>query len=182
LLGLLLSVVLWTLVLILLILLVMLLLGLNLSDLSLLAAITIGVVNLGGAGLLFVVIVYISRIVACLMVGRLIVRYALGDDGTARMVYFNLAAGLALLSVLAYVPLVGGIVNVLALFFGLGGIFFALMQPFQRLPRRVPAVAGLPRLTESTRQIPPPPLTARSLRGPGMDNLPDGFRWWPEDD
>ncbi len=182
LLALVLSVVLWLIVLVLLILALSLFLALNLSDLAVVSALSIAVLNLGGAGVLFVIIFYISRIVACLLVGRYIVRLSLGDDGTPRMIYFNLAAGLVLLAVLAYVPLVGGVVNALALLTGLGAIFLALTQRFQRMPRRVPVGTGLARLPDAARQIPPPPLTERELKGPGMDNLPEGFRWWPEDD
>jgi hypothetical protein len=137
--------------------------------------------NIGGAGLFYFAAVYLARLVACYVVGRLIIQLVLGDDGTARMMYFNLLTGVALLAILAFLPLVGGLVNLLALVFGLGGIFMHLTQQhFQQLPRRLPVSSSQFAAPDSLRQI-PPPIIEPELRGPGMENLPEGFRWWPED-
>ena len=69
----------------------------DLRDLAIVMVMAIGVFNIGGAGVFYFVAIYISRIIVCLAVGRVIVRLALGDDGTPRMAYFNLAAGVLLL-------------------------------------------------------------------------------------
>ncbi len=169
----------WVVILLLLVLLIVLFLSLRLTDLVIVSIMAIGVLNVGGAGVFYFTAIYISRIIVCLAVGRVVVRLALGDDGTPRMVYFNLAAGVLLLSMLVFLPLVGGIINALTLAFGLGAIFVTLTQiqtretvNHQLLPVTLPG---------QVRQIPPPPITNLDAREPGMDNLPDGFEWWHED-
>ena len=178
-----LSILAWLIVLIVLIVAIVLFIALHLPDLTLVAGMGIVVLNVGGVGVFYFVAVFLARLVACLLVGRLIVRLTLGDDGTPRMIYFDLLTGVILLSFLAHLPLIGPIVNVVALIFGLGGIFMNLtQQELQHLPRRVNGPNRLPPTPESPRQIPPPPIIDQEARGLGMDNLPEGFRWWPDDD
>ena len=169
----------WVVILLLLLLMIALFLSLRLTDLVIVCVMAIGMLNIGGAGLFYFVAIYISRIIVCLAVGRVVVRLALGDDGTARMVYFNLGAGVLLLSILVFLPVIGGAINALSLAFGLGAIFVTLtqIQPRDAAHRQPLAV----RVQGQPRQIPPPPITERGSRKPGMDNLPEGFEWWDDD-
>jgi hypothetical protein len=173
-----LSIGLWIVALLLIILLVLLLLALRLGDLVIIAVMVLGVLNIGAASGFYFVAIYISRIVVCLTAGRLLVRFALGDDGTPRMLYLNLLAGIALLSVLVFLPVVGGLLNGLALALGLGAIVLAVSQ-IRGISSRRAAPVQLPTAPEDARQI-PPPIVTREPRGPGMDNLPEGFRWWDD--
>ena len=174
-----LSIGLWVVILLLLLLLIVAFLSLRLIDLVIIAIMAIGVLNIGGAGVFYFIAIYIARIIVCLAVGRVVVRFTLGDDGTPRMTYFNLAAGVLLLSMLVFLPVIGGAINALALAFGLGAIFVTItqMQPHDTLQRQ-PLPINMP---GQVPQIPPPPITQSGSRTPGMENLPEGFEWWNED-
>lgn len=168
----------WLVVLLLLLLAVFLFLALRLSDLAIVSLMAVGLLNVGGAGAFYFVAIYVSRIVVCLYVGRILVQIALGDDGTNRMLYFHLLAGVALLALLVYLPFIGGALNALALALGLGALFQAMMYA-RTPPHRPPVRATIP--GSETRQILPPPIVEEQPHGPGMENLPPGFRWWDDE-
>lgn len=171
----------WLVALLILILLIGLFLTLRLTDLAFVGLMAVGLFNIGGAGAFYFVAIYISRIVVCLFVGRVLVRVSLGDDGTSRMAYLNLVAGVALLSALGVLPYIGSAINALALAFGLGAIFITLSQ-WREIPRRQPVAVPLPTTSGAIRQIPPPPIAEERPLGPGMQNLPEGFEWWDDDE
>ena len=168
----------WLVVLLLILLAVFLFLALRLGDLAIISLMTLGLLNVGGAGAFYFVAIYVSRIIVCLYIGRFLVRVALGDDGTTRMLYFNLLAGVAVFAALAYLPFIGGPLNALALALGLGAIFQAIMN-LRATPRRQPVPATLP--VDQSHQILPPPMVDEQPPSPGMNNLPEGFEWWKDD-
>lgn len=167
----------WVLVLLIIILITLLFLTLNLPDLVIVGMIGLGVVNIGGASAFYFIAIYISRIIVSLAVGRLLVRLALGDD---RMAYLNLLTGVALLALVVFIPVLGTIVNGVALALGLGAIFLTIAQ-FRGFNRPRAAPVTIPSAPEDARQM-PPPIVEDAPRGPGMDNLPAGFRWWNDRD
>jgi hypothetical protein len=154
-------------------------------------AIILGLVDLGGASLFYFVAIYLARVVVCLAVGRIVVQAAVGDDGSQRIVYISLIAGVAILAVTASLPFVGWLFNAVALFLGLGAILTVLQHQWQRFrettPTPVTYPAGypltfppLPSRSEDARHIPPPIIDDSDVP-PGLDNLPDGFTWWTDD-
>jgi cytoskeletal protein CcmA (bactofilin family) len=174
-----LSIGLWVVVLLMIVLAILLFAALRLGDLIVVGLMLLGIFNVGGASAFYFVAIYISRVIVGLTAGRLLVRVALGDEGTARMVYVHLLVGIGLLSLLIFLPVVGSILNALALALGLGAIMLAITQQ-RGLPQRQIVPVRLPAAPEDARKIPPPIVTEEPRR-PGMDNLPAGFRWWDND-
>lgn len=149
---------------------------LQLSSLSLAASVLLTVATLGSTGIFTLVVVFVSRVLVALFVGRLIVRVAIGDDGSRRVTTISLFVGVIVLALLASLPVFGWVLNLVAVFFGLGAIvvhFAMQLRPsYERLPilvYRTPDAAP-----------PPPTLVEDTGRSPGMDNLPAGFRWWDD--
>jgi len=157
-------------------LLVLLLLVLQLSDLAILAGAIVLVLDLGGAGLFYFAAIFISRVVVCIALGRFFVRLFFGDHPERYMTFVSFLIGVTLLALLSTLPYIGFIVNALAAFFGLGAMLNIVQTQIERAREAV--VMPEPTHPEEARQLPPPLLAEDKLLGPGMDNLPDGFRWW----
>lgn len=157
--------------------LVLLLFVLQLGDLALITGAIILVLDLGGAGLFYFTAIFISRVVVCIALGRFIVRLLFGERPERYMTYVSLASGVIVFSLLSSLPYVGFLLNAVGAFFGLGAILMTLQRQLE-IARQANAVAPLPATyPEAARQLPPPVIEDKP-RGPGMDNLPDGFHWW----
>ena len=167
----------WLVILLILIILIGLFVTLRLVDLAFIGLMAVGLFNIGGTGAFYFIAIYVSRVIVCLFVGRTLIRVTLGDDGTPRMNYLNLLAGVAALSILGFLPFVGSIINAVALALGLGAIAITVTQ-WRSIARRQPAPVPFPKIPGAMRQIPPPPITQDRPAGPGMQNLPEGFEWW----
>jgi cytoskeletal protein CcmA (bactofilin family) len=176
----------WLVALLLLLLLLIIVVGLRLGDLGIVGLIAIGVINVGGAGVFYFFALYISRVIVCLALGRLLVRLTLGDDGSPRILFVSLLVGVTLLSLLAWLPVIGPLVTGVVLVLGLGALTMTITRIQFREPQRAPAQPTsytiLPNRPGPARQIPPPPAIDDRSTSPGMDNLPDGFNWWGEDE
>jgi len=164
--------------LILLLLAVFIFLLLRLSDLAIVGGIALSALDIGGASLFYFVAIYVSRVIVCLAVGRVIVWGIRGYDNSPRSLYTSLLIGVALLAFLVWIPVVGWIFNGLALAFGLGAICLTVAQFDLRAQA---AVVDRPIHPTTSRPIPPPPMIDEKSSAPGMDNLPDGFHWWKDD-
>ncbi len=164
---------------------------LQLDGVLIVAIIALSLVNVGGASVFYFVAIFIARVAMALAMGRIIVRTAIGDDGSQRIMYLSLGVGIVALAFLGSLPTVGWIVNGVALFLGLGAILIVLQTQLRtfretspvpsRYPRYAPDKPELPRSPEDARQFPPPILDDRPV-APGMDNLPEGFEWWDEEE
>jgi cytoskeletal protein CcmA (bactofilin family) len=134
--------------------------------------------------LFFFVAIFISRVIVCLWLGRALVRGFLGDDGSMRLTFISLLVGVVLLALLSPLPVIGWVVNALALFLGLGAIVITLqgqLRVYRDVPPLVTHHPGMPILPprDSARNVPPPILDDR-VYAPGMDNLPEGFTFWED--
>jgi hypothetical protein len=156
--------------------LVLLLLLLQLSDLAIIAGAIVLLLDLGGAGLFYFASIFISRVIVCIALGRFIVRLLLGERPERYMTFVSFLIGVTLLALLSTLPYVGFIVNALAAFLGLGAMLNIIQTQIERAREAV--IIPEPTHPEEARQLPPPLLVEDKLLGPGMDNLPDGFRWW----
>ncbi|MBI5666952.1 MAG: hypothetical protein HZC41_03020 [Chloroflexi bacterium] len=149
---------------------------LQLTGLSLAASIVLIVATLGSSGGFALVVIFISRVLVALFMGRLIVRVAVGDDGSRRITTISLLVGVIVLALLASLPVIGWVINLAALLFGLGAIAVHLIVQLRPAYERVPVLVY--RAPDSA--PPPPPIIEDSGKPPGMDNLPAGFRWWDD--
>jgi hypothetical protein len=151
---------------------------LQLSDLAVVSGIALGALDIGGASVFYFVAIYISRVIVCLALGRAIVWGIWGYDHSPRVLYVSLLIGVGILAVLVWIPVIGWIFNALALGFGLGAICLTIAQ----FDVRSQAAVAQPTLHPGTnRPIPLPPMIDDKSSAPGMDNLPNGFQWWKDD-
>ncbi len=137
----------------------------------------------GAASVFYFMAIFISRAVVALFIGRIIVRAAIGDDGSQRVAFISLLVGIFLLSIVVSLPVVGIIVSAVTAFMGLGAILIVLNNQLRSLRETVPAPAL--RTSYSTavrrsdaRSLPPPLIDDQGT--PGMNNLPAGFEWWDD--
>jgi cytoskeletal protein CcmA (bactofilin family) len=138
---------------------------------------------------LYFLIFFVSRALACLWIGRWLVRVTIGDDNSRRVALIGQGVGCTLLALLSPVPWVGLSINVLAILFGLGAMVLALRMWLEQLrgirfnqPVRPLDYDKLMEIArKNPKRVPPPPLIELPIRPPGLDNLPPGFTWWDDD-
>lgn len=138
---------------------------------------------------LYFLIFFVSRALACLWIGRWLVRVTIGDDNSRRVALIGQGVGCTLLALLSPVPWVGLAINVLAILFGLGAMMLALRMWLEQLrgirfnqPVRPLDYDKLMEIArKNPKRVPPPPLIELPIRPPGLDNLPPGFTWWDDD-
>lgn len=156
----------------------------QINSLIIASGIMLAMLDVGSAGLFYFIAIFITRVVVSIAVGRWLVRMVIGDDGSQRVLFISLFVGVALLSVLASLPVVGLIFNALTAFLGLGAILITLQGQFRR-PLEVPyrsyptAPSHLPAHPQDARQF-PPPIIEEVPHPLGMDNLPTGFKGFDE--
>ncbi|GAB4523566.1 MAG: hypothetical protein OHK0046_37390 [Anaerolineae bacterium] len=142
--------------------------------------IALGLANIGAASVFYFTAIYVARMVVALAIGRVLLPWLLKDDGTWRYRFVSLALGVLVLAVLVSVPVIGLLVNGLALFLGLGGILSVLRRQLNRYTtatRPMPQAVA-PKYFEDFPIYTPPLLPERRV---GTENLPEGFDWWGED-
>ena len=76
----------------------------------------------GAASVFYFTAIFISRVVVALLIGRIIVRTAIGDDGSQRVAFISLFVGAFVLSIVVSLPVVGIIVSAVTAFMGLGAV------------------------------------------------------------
>lgn len=173
------------LVLILSIILTILLAYLPVNGIGLTAGIIFGMFNVGGASLFYFVAIYLSRTIVALAIGR-IVLYQLSLIEMRFSWFVSVFAGAAILAALVALPIIGWVVNAIALFLGLGSILKVFQIQIRQFRQRQvnPMDTSFDPVTESVHSSPPSPpvLDDKIQKPPGMDNLPSGFVWWRNDE
>ncbi|MDZ4765322.1 MAG: polymer-forming cytoskeletal protein [Chloroflexota bacterium] len=150
------------------------------------AAALIVALAIGGASGFTFVSVFIARVIACIALGALIGRAfapRLRDRRGIRMtvrvssgaLWLNLLVGAILLAAAVSLPLVGWLINLVAVCAGLGAIIGVWAN--RRRPPIIFDAAGTMRAADMPPIMDDPPALA-----PGMDNLPQGFNWWNADE
>jgi hypothetical protein len=159
------------------------LLVLHLDNLLFIPAL-LGVLNIGAGSTFYFIAIYVTRALACLLVGTILMRAFAREDGSPRAGYIGLAIGAILLAFVAFLPVIGLITNAVAAFMGLGAILIVVQSQMRAYRDAAPVPVARPSLTarrvESVPQIPPPVIDYQP-RPLGMDNLPEGFKWWDDD-
>lgn len=186
------------------ILLIVLISTLQISEFTLVSTLLLTVFDMGIASSVLFVVIFLSRVVLCLAIGRLIVQLIAGENTTRQANFLGLIIGVILLAVISPLPVIGLGLQALVVFLGLGAIILVLQSrpaPEVREPARAgaryvnvqparPPLPAAPTLTRSQLQEPPrlvmppppPPAIEPETQMPGGDNLPEGFNWWGETD
>jgi hypothetical protein len=147
---------------------------LQLRDLTLISAVLFAVFDLSTMGFYFFVAFFITRVIVALALGRFIIRRLFGSDTSPRALIASLLLGITVLALFASLPVVGWLVNALALFLGLGAILTLLQEKLEQ-SRTARTIA--PTDSIEAEQV-PPPMVEDSAGEPGSENLPAGFKWW----
>lgn len=141
-----------------------------------------GLVDIGGASVFYFTAIYLSRTLVAFAIGRWLV-YRFTRSSTVWAWLLSLAVGTFILSMLFALPVVGFVVNALALFWGLGVIFAVVQGQIRKLRETAPMPAPEAVIATATpSRTPAPPIVDVELRPRGTDNLPEGFAWWSDDD
>lgn len=156
---------------------------LRLPDLTIATALILGVLNFSAAGLFYFVAIYVSRVLVCLAIGRVLTRRLWGDANSLRAWLVGLLVGVLILSAVSSLPVVGVLINALSVFFGLGAIITHILAQFERardarIPTDAPPLPDEIPITRAGTLVLPPPVVDEPNSSPGMDNLPEGFNWW----
>jgi cytoskeletal protein CcmA (bactofilin family) len=154
---------------------------LQLGGLVIIVGVVLGLVNILAASIFYFVAIYVARVIVALAVGQTLIRMGIGENLYPRVVYLHLLAGVMLLAILYSLPLIGWFLSAVSAFLGLGAMLLVIRGQL-RVIRDTPAsrIRLLPRLREAPPM--PPPMIGDSARPPGMENLPEGFQWWEDDD
>ncbi len=157
---------------------------LRIEMLTVAAAVSLGLLNLGGGSLFYFVSGYIARMVVAAALGTFILERISAKELTVRDWMLGIAVGAGLIALATSLPTVGWVINLAVIGVGLGAILRLLWKMTRPQvitapgPMRVvltpPAVMALPP------QL-PPPLVDDTPPARGMENLPAGFRWWDDE-
>lgn len=145
--------------------LVLILVIMRLDGVAIALALLLIVANGAGVGGFYFVAIYVARAMIGLALGRFVLSWWRNELSPRHFSLFSLGIGTLLLAFGIALPVIGWIVNALALFAGLGAVVtvgLGMIPQFRETPRAlIPVQAPLP----------PVPVTPRL----GMDNLPKGF-------
>jgi hypothetical protein len=142
---------------------------LGFADFTFTAAFVITLSIVAIAALFFITAVLVSRVVVSTAIGRPLLR-RFGQPMNGRLeLLVSLLIGALITAALSAAPVIGILFTAIFTFVGLGAIALALQA--SRRSREEPAARPAPVAAAA-----PPPLLLP--RGPGTDNLPDGFTWW----
>lgn len=145
------------------------LLGFN--DFTITAAFVIGLLVVATAAFFYFTAILISRVIVAVAIARpLARRLKAAPDSRLETLAALLIGGLILAAACA-LPTVGLLITALITFIGLGAILLTV--------RRDNRAGHRPNAAFMDDEPPPPPPPPLLLpRGPGTENLPDGFNWW----
>lgn len=132
-------------------------------------------ISLGGTAAFYFTAAFVARAVACIVIGALLFSPSTGRGMRfePRRMWLQLFVGAVTVALLASLPIVGWIINLLTVFLGVG----ALITAFSERRRAVLIYYPPPPLAPvDTEAVPPPIEDLTSV--PGTDNLPPGFNWW----
>jgi len=141
-----------------------------------------GLVDIGGASVFYFAAIYVSRALVGFALGRWLV-YRFTRTSTIGSWLLSLFVGTLILSMLFALPIIGFLANALALFWGLGAIFGVMQAQIRKLRESAPVpLAEVVIATASAPRTSAPPIVDAAPRPRGMDNLPEGFVWWSDDE
>jgi hypothetical protein len=155
----------------------------RIDSLTVASLVTFGIVDVGGLALFLYVCAYVSRVVVAAALGTFILERVSAKELTARDWMLATAVGATAISLLAALPTVGWMFNLVFIAVGFGTLVRMLIRymrsgsPQPAAPVRLVLTPGAITLSPQL----PPPLVDETPPARGMDNLPDGFRWWDDE-
>jgi hypothetical protein len=147
---------------------------LQLRDLTLISAVLFTVFDLSMIGFYSLTAFFITRVIVALALGRLIMRKLFGSDTSLRALIASLLIGILVLALFTSLPIIGWLINALALFLGLGAMLTLLQEKLEQSRAARPMT---PTDSIGAGQV-PPPMVEDIPSEPGAENLPEGFKWW----
>ncbi|GEM_PF-4368908 len=181
---------------------------LNLPDLSLIAGVLLGGANAGIVALAYFFVLFFSRAAVAAFIGGaltssvIMTRWRMSrlnplSAGTRprefwtqrRELVLMVVFGSLVLAILEGLPFIGWFVQLGALLMGFGALIASLVRRsgsrLASAPNPPPLVTindeaflgGFNRASADARRL-PPPIPDDTTQPPGMNNLPDGFKWW----
>ncbi len=132
-------------------------------------------ISLGGTTAFYFTAAFVARALACIVIGALLFKPSPGRGirFEPRRMWLQLFTGAVTVALLASLPIVGWIINLLTVFLGVG----ALITAFSERRRAVLIYYPPPPLPPVDTEAVPPPIEDLTS-APGMDDLPPGFNWW----
>ena len=179
--GSLLASVLWLVLFLLLVVASALLAAAGLGQLSGIGLLAIAVFNIGGGGIITFLLLHAARILVALALGRALLYLLLRRSSRESTTRQELLTGALPVALLVTLPTLGGLANALVLVTGCGAISLALWHmrsPATRMRQPAALPAPLPRPVDHDAL----PVIDLGREAPGMQNLPEGFNWWEDDE
>lgn len=148
------------------------------------AAVTFGLVNIGGGSLFYYICGYMARLAVAAALGTFILERISAKELTIRDWMLAVGVGASIVALATSLPAVGWMVNLIVVGIGLGAILRLLWKitrpPVITTPGPMRVVLTPPAVMTLPPQL-PPPLVDDTPPARGMDNLPEGFRWWDDE-
>lgn len=117
-------------------------------------------------------VLFIGRALIGLSIGRWIEQRVRVRRRSTLPDYAQLVIGAAVIAPLLALPTIGWWINMLVICVGTGALILQAVSPLRRPRQIVQTILGDMPIAPPLIDEPPKPL--------GMNNLPDGFRWWEE--
>lgn len=150
----------------------------ELGGLSLMA---LGVFNLGGGGVFLFLLLHVARVLVALALGRGLHHQLRRRSRRVYGVRAELLAGAVPVVLLVTLPAVGPLANIVVPLTGFGAISLALWH--MRSPvTRMRQPAALPAPVQRPVDFDALPVIDLGQEKPGMQNLPEGFNWWEDEE
>ncbi len=167
---------------------------LQVNELSLISFVVTVIGSISLWGIFYLVAFFVSRIIVSFLIGQWMIRRLLGSNlpvqDRRRIRVLMMFVGALTFALAVSLPIIGWMLNLLALFGGLGALtvitwreieYQRTGRPVQmRRPNTVRRDPSLPRLPDDDSNA-PSLITQRATlnrQRPGMENLPEGFQWW----
>lgn len=147
---------------------------LGLDDLVLSIGALLGIVNIGGISVFAFVFGFLSRVIVCFALGRMLLHLVSRYSPSPQGQFVGLFIGVGVMALSIPLPVIGLIIYGVAASLGLG----AILSVLQGQLRAAREVNTLPPLPED--EPPPPPPLVTTPPPLGMDNLPPGFMMWDD--
>jgi len=154
----------------------------RIDALSVVVGTALGLTTIGGGGLFYFIVVYVARTVTAAALGSMLIYRITQADLSRRQRLLSVAVGAVLIALLGAFSPVGWVVNLLSAAIGLGAIWRAVNKALKR-PAPPPSASVVRVRSDMAALSPrlPPPLSDSKPAPRGMENLPNGFRWWDDE-
>lgn len=151
--------------------------------LSVVVGTALGLTTVGGGGLFYFVVIYVARAVTASALGSMLIYRITQADLSRRQRLLSVAVGAVLIALLGSISPVGWIVNLVSAAIGVGAIWRAINKALKRpVPPPSATVMRVSGDVAALSPLLPPPLTDSKSAPRGMENLPNGFQWWGDDE